>query len=289
MNDQSHRPKWIKQWGGRLIKATPFVSDVAMAFVRKRRVRRAAVFLEAGNFFPDSRGEVLADYTYSTSRTHRDVQQVLNLEAVLRYVEGAGIEGSFVETGTYTGGASAYALRALRRLRRDKPPRPYWGFDSFEGMPAPSKNDGDHGSLWVLGKRMDDAETAVTGALTAHDVNRADYDECLSYLRQTGYSAENIHLVKGWFQDSLRPSKDKIGSIAVLRMDGDFYESTQVVLDELYDQVVPGGVVIVDDYGSFQGCRKAIEEFFVKRKIQPHLVYIDNNMRYFVKPADRDR
>jgi hypothetical protein len=72
-------------------------------------------------------------------------------------------------------------------------------------------------------------------------------------------------------------------------MDGDFYESTKVVFEELYDQVVPGGALIVDDYGSFEGCRKATEEFFAMRCIRPHLVYVDHGIRYFIKPNDQPR
>jgi hypothetical protein len=106
----------------------------------------------------------------------------------------------------------------------------------------------------------------------------------MSYLRQTGYPAQCIHLIKGWFQDTLKPTKEIIGTIAVLRMDGDFYDSTKVVFEELYDQVVEGGVVIIDDYGRFQGCRRATEEFLAEKRIEAHLIYVENSIRYFVKP-----
>lgn len=214
----------------------------------------------------------MADYAYSTKHTHRGIMQVVNLESVLCYVETTNIEGAFVETGTYTGGASAYALLALQRLRKHKAPREYWGFDSFEGMPTPSRNDGDHGSIWVAGKNMLEIDPAELGSLVGHDVNKAGHAKCLRYLQQTGYPQNQIHLVKGWFQDTLAPEKKKIGPIAVLRLDGDFYDSTKVVFDELYDQVVEQGVIIIDDYGSFQGCRRATEELFAARNIKAHLV-----------------
>lgn len=189
-----------------------------------------------------------------------------------------------METATYTGGASVYGLRALQRLRQGKALRGYWGFDSFEGMPSPSKNDGNQGSFWIYGKSMAEAGIGESGALTGHNANKADYEECLSYLQETGYPNEHIHLIKGWFQETLKATKADIGPIAVLRMDGDFYESTKVVFEELYDQVVAGGAVIIDDYGSFQGCRKATEEFFSIRHIQPHIVYVEHGIRYFIKP-----
>ena len=67
----------------------------------------------------------MGDYAYSTIRNHRGIMQVVNLESVLRYIETTNIEGAFVETGTYTGGASAYAILALLRLRKHKAPREY--------------------------------------------------------------------------------------------------------------------------------------------------------------------
>ena len=287
MSDRSKQPNSVKVLVRRMIKAIPFLNMAVMSCVREQRVRRAAATIEAANLFPDSRSEIIEDYAYATSRTHRGIMQVINLESVLRYVEAGGIEGAFVETGTYTGGASVYALRALQRLRLSKPPRSYWGFDSFEGMPSPSGPDGDHGSLWIFGKRMKEIGVGQSAALVGHDINKAEYQECLSYLQQTGYPIEHIHLVKGWFQETLGPTKAHIGPIAVLRMDGDFYESTKVAFEELYDQVVSGGALIIDDYGSFEGCRTATDEFFAKRGIRAHLVYVDHSIRYFIKPNER--
>ena len=280
----THTPHPIHQFVRRILRSMPIVEKPLMGYVRGRRMRQAVQVLEAGNFYPAERGKILADYAYSTLQTHRGVMQVINLESVLRCVEARGIEGAFVETGTYTGGASAYALRALLRLRGSKPARHYWGFDSFEGMPAPTAHDGDHGSIWVKGKQLNELDTTELGALVGHDVNLAGYEQCLSYLQKTGYPSTHIHLVKGWFQHTLAPTSSKIGPIAVLRTDGDFYESTKVVLEELYDYVVPGGIVVIDDYGSFQGCRLATEEFFLARNIKPHLVDVENSIRYFVKP-----
>lgn len=281
----THSPRPIYEFARRVFRSIPVVEKPLMSYIRGRRVKYAEQVLEAGNFYPADRAQILADYAYSTLYTHRGIMQVINLESVLRHVETAGIEGAFVETGTYTGGASAYALRALLRLRTDKPARHYWGFDSFEGMPAPSPLDGDHGAIWVKGKLINELDGAELGALIGHDANKTGYEQCMSYLQKTGYPASHIHLVKGWFQETLVPNRPHIGPIAVLRTDGDFYESTKVVFDSLYDQVLPGGIVVIDDYGSFQGCRRATEELFAARNIKAHLVYVENGIRYFVKQA----
>ena len=114
-------------------------------------------------------------------------------------------------------------------------------------------------------------------------MNVADFDECKQYLTGTSYKPNLINLVKVGSRHLANTRQ--VGTIAILRLDGDFYGSTKVVLEELYDQVVSGGVVIIDDYGAFEGCRKAVNEFLVSRSKDPvHLVVVDRSIRYFIKP-----
>ena len=117
-------------------------------------------------------------------------------------------------------------------------------------------------------------------------MNKADYQVCLNYLKDTGYPKNKINLIKGWFQDTLNVNKKFIKNIALLRLDGDFYESTMITLEELYPLVSKGGVVIIDDYGGFQGCKKAVDEYFDKINYHPPLIYVENSIRYFVKQTD---
>lgn len=79
----------------------------------------------------------------------------------------------------------------------------------------------------------------------------------------------------GWFQSTLPASRKELGRIAILRVDADWYESTRCCLEELYDQLVVGGYLIIDDYGHFPGCRKAVDEFFEARGLRPRWVPID--------------
>jgi hypothetical protein len=88
---------------------------------------------------------------------------------------------------------------------------------------------------------------------------------------------DNVFLVEGWFQDTLPGIQHKIGDIALLRLDGDLYESTMVCLDNLYDNVVAGGIIIIDDYSSLTGARKAVHDFFDKKQINPVLLEIPNS------------
>lgn len=248
-------------------------------FLINRRVAEAEAFLREGNLYGDILPELIQDYRYSISVTHRGVLQVVNLEEVIQYVVQKGIKGAFVECGVYTGGASAFSLRSLMR-NNDGGSRPYWGFDSFEGMPEPSTGDGSDAYVWMYGKPT----LATSGKLVGSDVNLAQYDACLAYLKGTGYPEAQIHLIKGWFQDTVKQYSQKIGPISVLRIDGDLYESTKIPLEGLFDNVVSGGAIILDDYGGFVGSRKATDEFLQSRGIDPFIHYVERSVRFFIKP-----
>ncbi len=164
------------------------------------------------------------------------------------------VPGCFVECGTWRGGCvivMAYAAvqftiangeDASRNLRRK-----VWGFDSFEGLPKVTEKDGNPGQY-----------TEGSLAVSIESVDHAIY--WTFRLRR-----ENVYLVKGWFNTTLPRCKDDMGPIAVLRLDGDWYQSTMDTLTNLYDQVSVGGYVIIDDYGAWPGCRKATNEFFMSR------------------------
>jgi hypothetical protein len=94
---------------------------------------------------------------------------------------------------------------------------------------------------------------------------------------------EDVEFVKGLFQETL--PVNRIGEIAVLHIDGDWYESVKVCLESLYDKVVPDGVIQLDDYGYWKGARKAVDEFFEQRGIQAPLKRLDYSGRFLIKPG----
>jgi hypothetical protein len=102
--------------------------------------------------------------------------------------------------------------------------------------------------------------------------------------RTIGYDRNYLHYHKGWFQDTLPADAPGIGEIALLRLDGDWYASTKVCLEHLYDKVVKGGFVVVDDYGAYEGCRKAVDEFMQSRSIKAYLHHVDMECKYWIKP-----
>jgi hypothetical protein len=267
----------------RMRKIKVFESFLKFFLLHVRR-KQALLFLKNGNIYPYDIDSVICDYIYSIKITYRTIHSVINIESIVREVFRKKINGAFVEAGTYTGGASAFALLSLMRNFKDKNLPNYWGFDSFEGMPSPSFKDGINAFKW-LNPNLSKVNIKMNkSVLIGSHVNLADYNQCLDYLRNTNYPSLKINLVKGWFQDTLKMNKKNIGKIAILRIDGDFYDSTLCVLDELYDNVSKGGVIILDDYGNFEGSRKATHFFFKKKKIKPFLHYVDSGIRYFIKP-----
>lgn len=172
------------------------------------------------------------------------------------------VPGDLVECGTARGGCAA--LMGLTCRQRNAS-RNLWIFDTFEGLPSPSEDDPDY-------------ELAKTREGTC----RGEYDEVRGLLEKLNV-LDGAALVKGLFQDTV-PGSD-VATIALLHLDGDWYDSTMVCLDHLYDKVSPGGVIQIDDYGHWAGARKALHEFFDKRGINPELRYLDYTGRQFVKPA----
>lgn len=206
------------------------------------------------------RNGMRVDYAYSLEAADRQCVQVLLLEDLITMLARERVQGALVECGVFTGGASAFMLRSA--MRNLDPLPPYWGFDSFEGMPHATPSDGEKAVQWLVDG------TALDGKLEATTVNRADYEIVTRYLKETGYP--HVNVVRGWFQNTLPVSRAAIGPIALLRLDGDFYESTKACLNELAGQVVQGGVIVFDDYGAFEGCRKAADEFLsTDRRFSP--------------------
>lgn len=157
-------------------------------------------------------------------------------------------EGAFVECGVARGGALITMHHAGGRGRA------MWGFDSFQGMPPLSEEDAGDGTEWV-----------------GHQCARADgLADTQRTLKRFGAGA--IRLVPGWFEDTLPAHAPRIGPIAILRLDNDWYKSTRFCLEQLYDRVARNGVVIIDDYHTFTGCRRAVDEFRAQRGITDPLV-----------------
>jgi len=181
------------------------------------------------------------------------------------------INGAFVECGVARGGISA--MMAMMAEEEGKG-RMTWLFDSFEGLPEQTEEDGIQKPVRHWDRKANDlAEGYCLGTW---------YDVSTTMFTVFHLSREVVELVKGWFQDTLPVYKNKIGDMAVLRLDGDWYESTKCCLENLYDNVVQGGFVIIDDY-QLPGCKKAVDEYLHKRQEAPRMDFDANGRAYWRK------
>src|SRR5258708_39355590 len=184
------------------------------------------------------------------------------LQKAVHQTIAKGVPGDIVECGTARGGSAAFLGMLLKKL---DPRRRLWVFDTFEGIPPPTDADPDY-----------EIARQFTGAF------RGSIEEVTNLFKQFGFSDLTVP-VKGLFEDTLR--KSGVGPIAVLHIDGDWYRSVRVCLDELWDRVSLGGVVQVDDYGHWAGARKAVNEFISERALDLRLRYLDYSGRQLVKPS----
>lgn len=202
-------------------------------------------------------------------------ERLVTLWQQVRYLDRAGVRGSLVECGTWRGGASG--MMALAHMASGTPSRALHLFDSFEGLPEPEpEKDGD--------SAIEYADQRATGALKSIGQCVAPLEVNQQLINGTiGYPKALTHYHVGWFQETL-PRVTDIAPIALLRLDGDWYESTKICLEHLYRHVCSRGIVVIDDYGKWQGCRRAIDEFMAGLPFAPLLNHIDASGRYIIIP-----
>jgi O-methyltransferase len=184
-----------------------------------------------------------------------------------------GVPGSFVECGVWRGGSSAVMALAARRVGQN---RQLHLFDSFEGLPEPQKID-EAGAAEYSGGRS-------SGSLQSIDRCKAELAEVEAFLfGDLRLNREAVHFHVGWFQHTVAAAGDALGDVAVLRLDGDWYESTKVCLEHLYPKLSRGGVLILDDYFAWVGCKKATDEYRASHNITTPITRIDVDAAYWVK------
>jgi hypothetical protein len=179
------------------------------------------------------------------------------------WLERRRMRGSFVECGVCNGGSAAVLASVARRNRE----RHIWLFDSWEGMPEPTAED-----------------VACTGKRGTKGMARGSERTARELLfGRLGLDRTTVQLVQGWFDKTIPNALPAIGEIALLHLDCDWYESVRFCLETLYDRVVDGGFIVVDDYGHWKGCQKAVDEFRKRRGITGDLIRVDYTGVFFRK------
>jgi hypothetical protein len=192
----------------------------------------------------------------------------------VQHVSTQNIPGAIVECGVWKGGSMVAAALTIKSFRLQ--PRDLYLFDTFSGMTEPESVDIDLEGNAAL-KTYEEMRTGPDSCSWAN----APLNEVKRVLFATGYPQDKIHFIKGKVEDTI--PEQAPDQIAVLRLDTDWYRSTRHELEYLYPRLSVGGVLIVDDYGHFQGARKAVDEYFARSPI--FLSRIDYTGRLALKPA----
>jgi O-methyltransferase len=203
--------------------------------------------------------------------------RLLSLYEQVRYCEERGVEGDYVECGVWKGGAVGMMSLACSRTRK------IHLFDSFEGICEPDARMDGTKAVFEAGAAHAGGRLIPVPGIYDKIGGHGTLEDCRHLLeRVIGHPAQLLRYHPGWFQRTV-PAAD-IPKIAILRLDGDWYASTKVCLDYLLDSVVPGGFVIIDDYGTYEGCRRAVDETLASQPA--FLQHVDLGCSYFIKSAD---
>lgn len=203
-------------------------------------------------------------------------ENVVNTMHAVEHVVRSGVHGSIVECGVWKGGSAMAAILTLERLGCHD--RHLYLYDTFEGMTRPTEYDVDYDGVLAIDqfrKLQTGPDSSSWNAISLDEARR----NVLSV--RSCIPEENIHFIKGKVEDTIPGTAP--GSISVLRLDTDWYESTRHELVHLYPLLRSGGVLIIDDYGHFKGSRRATDEYLATLEASPALFRIDRTCRVCIK------
>jgi O-methyltransferase len=194
-------------------------------------------------------------------------KNLVNLYELVQKANSMHLEGDIVECGVWNGGSAALMAHANSNHGTSRK-RIVWLFDSFGGLPPPGPKDGVTGNRHYF-----------------RGLNRGSIEQVTKIFTILGIPMEHVKIHVGWFENTLR--KAELERIAVLHIDADWYTSVKLALDTFYERVVPGGFVILDDYGYWQGCKRALDDFVSENKLDRiNIMQVDSTGAYFQKPAE---
>jgi O-methyltransferase len=200
----------------------------------------------------------------------------------VQYVHAANIPGSIIECGVWKGGAVGMMAMACQHFRAD---RDLHLFDVFDDIGEPDATvDGERAIREAGGMEHAHGRLLPLKGVYDRSGGHGTIDICKELLEKTiGYPSDKIYYHKGWFQTTMADAVPEIKGVAILRIDADWYASTKISLETFYDRVSRGGVLIIDDYGAYDGCRKAVDEFRQRRNMKLFRNHVDDECIYWFK------
>ena len=213
----------------------------------------------------------IIDKKYTMTSVHR----LINTLKSCYYVVENNIPGDFVECGVWRGGNAILAKKIFEHLNSDKK---VWMFDTFEGMTAPTNVD-----IEAINQISAENKFAESQTNTHNEWCYASLEDVQKNCSDSGIDIAALKFIKGDVCDTLKKPDNVPDKISVLRLDTDWYESTKAELEVLYPKLSNGGVLIIDDYGHWEGARKAVDEYFSLQKYKPLFNVIDRTGRSALK------
>ena len=217
----------------------------------------------------------LIKYVLDNGYTMTSVPRLVNTLKSCRYVVENNIAGDFVECGVWRGGNGILAKRLFEQLDSN---RHVWMFDTFEGMTAPTEFDVSSTTKTYAGKQFEESQRQGH-----NDWCYASLEDVKTNCLDSGLDLEQFRFVKGDVSKTLRVRENLPDEISILRLDTDWYESTKSELEVLYPILNTDGVLIIDDYGHWEGARKAVDEYFADCDYKPLFNVIDYTGRCAIK------
>lgn len=212
--------------------------------------------------------------SFARPYTMTSLEGLCALINAVKYVAKVGIEGDVVECGVWRGGSMAAAARTLTEMRCTN--RRLYLFDTFAGMPEPGEQDVNFaGESAGVRYREHGGEGEQSAWCQASEA------EVKQVMSASGYDETRIHLVKGRVEETIPAQAPE--KISLLRLDTDFYGSTRHELEHLWPRLSRGGVIIIDDYGHWQGARAAADEYFSRCGTMILLQRVDYSVRLAVR------
>ena len=199
------------------------------------------------------------------------LQRLDNIQECVTDAIERGVPGDLIETGVWRGGACIF-MRALLKAYGETA-RTVWVADSFEGVPKPDPD-----------KYPADAAEERKAAFYKFDQLAVSEEQVRENFARYGLLDAQVRFLKGWFRDTL-PTIPETQSFAVIRLDGDLYESTWDALTGLYPKLSPGGYCLIDDYGGIPACRNAVEDYRSREGIREPVQSVDRTGVFWQKPG----
>lgn len=215
--------------------------------------------------------QFMRHYIQGPAVTMLPMARLDHLQSCIEDLLDRTVPGDLMETGIWRGGA-VILMRAVLKARHVGDRR-IWAADSFEGLPEPDAQRFPREAAAHHGPVMRDAFRHFAAGI----------EEVRANFRRYGLLDEQVCFLEGWFRDTLPDAP--VRQLALLRLDGDYYESTMDALVHLYDRVSVGGYVIVDDYGEedWTHCREAVDSFRLARNIDDPMLRVDHSCWYWIR------